>query len=478
MPAHGASRRADVHSSVQCPLSHEGFFPSFAQVGLRGGATFEHSISSHFLHGPSFIFVSSAVHSFSSAFGIAPVVQTNPHARPLIGMQSASFLHVLSTLMRSASSSVFASVTSASHSAAFPPDASAPPASPAAVAVVAASAALAGVADAEAVGTGVEEGAVAVAAPGSVFGLDPQAMTAASPTLATASATRLVRVRMRRRLACVARENNFIYGRRMRSRSAWRWVERFSFGGRIAGGVGLVLVLTIAISLVVAFGSRHTVSLFELAQLAPDLVLRGQVWRLVTWTFVELSPLSLLFSCVVLYFFGRDLGEEWGSLRFLRVYGATTLIASIGTCLVALVDRDALHRTFIGSWPLACAMTVAWGLWFPDREIRIWFVIPLKGIVLAWLTVALTVASAIYFGWEHVLPYLFAEGAMLGWLFRHSIARRASKVKRAISSSRAYADKRRSSEEVLRSLEEKDEDLVPLPPEIESLLGGKKKDPK
>lgn len=272
--------------------------------------------------------------------------------------------------------------------------------------------------------------------------------------------------------------------RAMSSGGRWRWLERFSFGGRVPGGVGLVVALTIVTSLVGAFGSRHTVSLFELAQLAPDLVFRGQVWRLFTWPFVELSPFSLLFSCIVLYFFGRDLGEEWGSLRFLRVYAATTLIASVGTCLVALVDRDALHRAFIGSWPLAAAMTVAWGLWFPDREIRIWFVIPLKGIVLAWLTVALTVASAIYFGWEHVLPWLFAEGSMLAWLFRHSIAAKASKVRRAVRASRQdaaardYAEKRRSSEEVLRSLEEKDDELAPLPPEIESVLGGKKKQPK
>jgi membrane associated rhomboid family serine protease len=270
----------------------------------------------------------------------------------------------------------------------------------------------------------------------------------------------------------------------MRSGGSWRWVERFTFGGRVPGGVGLVLALTIATSLIVAFGSRHTVSLYELAQLSPARVFRGEVWRLVTWELVELSPFSLLFSCLVLYFFGRDLAGEWGSPRFLRVYGATTLVAAAGTCLVALVDRDAFGRTFIGSWPLAAAMTVAWGLWFPDREIRIWFVLPLKGIVLAWLTVGLTVVSAIYFGWEHVLPWLFAEGSMLAWLFRHSLAARASRMTHAVrtarsdAAKRAYAEKRRSSEEVLRSLEEKDDDLAPLPPEIESVLGGKKKERK
>lgn len=174
-------------------------------VGFFGGAIFEHSISSHFLHGPSFIRVSSAVQSFSSAFGIAPVVQTKPHAWPLIAMQSESFLQTLSTLMRSASSSAFASLMRAVHWAALGSPASPPPASALAVAASGADDD-AGIADS--VGAGAVADGIAVAAPGSVLGVEPHAKTAASPTLVTASAMRFVRVRMRRRLACVAWENN------------------------------------------------------------------------------------------------------------------------------------------------------------------------------------------------------------------------------------------------------------------------------
>lgn len=255
------------------------------------------------------------------------------------------------------------------------------------------------------------------------------------------------------------------------------WLSRFSFGGRIPAGVGLVIVATIACSLVVAFGSRHTVSLFELARLEPRLVLGGEVWRLFTWVLVEPSPLSLLFVALTLYWFGKELAEEWGSLRFLRVYGAVTLVASAGTCLVALVDRDALAASFIGAWPLAAAVTVAWGFWFPDRTIRIWFVLPLRGIVVAWLVVGLTIAYAVYAGWEHYLPSLLAEGAMVGWLFRRSIAAKATSVRKA-AVSRARVDKRRSSEELLRAIEEKDDELAPLPPEIERVLGGQKRERK
>jgi hypothetical protein len=65
-------------------------------------------------------------------------------------------------------------------------------------------------AEADAGTEGAVADGIAVAAPGSLFGVEPHAKTAATPKLATASAMRFVRVRMRRRLARVARENNFI----------------------------------------------------------------------------------------------------------------------------------------------------------------------------------------------------------------------------------------------------------------------------
>src|SRR5882672_8943214 len=103
------------------------------------------------------------------------------------------------------------------------------------------------------------------------------------------------------------------------------WLERFSFGGRIPGAIGLTLVVTVASSLLVAFGSRHAEGIFAYAPLVPNEVWRGQVWRLVTWPFIEPAPLSLVFTCLFLFWFGVDLAREWGPRRFLFVYGGVAL---------------------------------------------------------------------------------------------------------------------------------------------------------
>lgn len=264
---------------------------------------------------------------------------------------------------------------------------------------------------------------------------------------------------------------------------------RLTFGGRVPWSIGALLTVTVVTSVLAALGSRHVLPLFELGSLVPDRVLHGQVWRVLTWSVLEPSPLSLLFACLFLYWFGRDLAHEWGARRFLNVYLVLALVAGLGTCVVALFDRALLELPYVGSWPLAEAITVAWGLTFPDRIIRIYFVIPIRGLLVAWGTVALTVLFAIYSGWDRFVPNLLAEGAMLAWLHRGPAVSRWRSWRRSQEAAarkarvRAKEGQRMATVHVLRKIEAHDDDLAPLSPELESKLGsiiaeGAKKKPK
>ena len=264
--------------------------------------------------------------------------------------------------------------------------------------------------------------------------------------------------------------------------------ERLSFGGRVPWGVGLLLVLTAVMSLLVAFGDRHLGSLFQLTALVPEAVWRGQVWRLVTWAFIEPGPLALIFGCLFLYWFGGDLARAWGSRRFLAGYLGGVVASAVATCLIGRIDDAVLATPYIGGWPTMVALTVAWGLWFPDRVIRIWFVLPIRGYVIAWATVAITIVFAIYSGWQGLVPELAAEAAILAWLFRSTVVARFAKVRRSVTAGREAqrreaaardrAQKRARSVAYLRLVESHDDDPK-LSPEADAkvteLLRGRSK---
>jgi membrane associated rhomboid family serine protease len=263
---------------------------------------------------------------------------------------------------------------------------------------------------------------------------------------------------------------------------ARRLKRGFSFGGRMPWGVGLLLALTVVSSLLVAFTSRHAAPLFGVTALVPEEVWRGQLWRLVTWPFIQPSPIGLIFTGFIFYWFGSDVALHWGSRRFVSVFGGVMALAGVATCLIARLDPSVLTQAYLGAWALTAALTVAWGFWFPERTVRIYLVLPIQGYWLAWLTIAITVVCSVYWGWETLLPELLAEGGVLTWIFRRRIrafvwpkaktARRAPKKKAASA--------RESAENVayLRLVESDDQEPPALSKDMEKrvseLISGRK----
>src|SRR5687768_2738460 len=108
-------------------------------------------------------------------------------------------------------------------------------------------------------------------------------------------------------------------------------------GRRLPPVVAALIALTMAMTVGAAIDRQLGGDLFDRLALVPSEVWAGEVWRLVTWPFVDGGPLSLLFECVILFRFAPDLHERWGRRRFVRFVAAAIAIAGVGTCLVALV---------------------------------------------------------------------------------------------------------------------------------------------
>jgi membrane associated rhomboid family serine protease len=159
-----------------------------------------------------------------------------------------------------------------------------------------------------------------------------------------------------------------------------------TFGGRVPATVGFLLVAMLVAS-VLAWQSPG----FEaLAAFIPGALLAGQLWRLVSWAFVEGNPLNLLFAGMMLWWLGPQLIHAWGERRFaIRAIGITAG-ATIATTLLAVVWPPA-NQPHVGAWPVIDALIVAWAMLYPDRQVNIYGILPVTGKMLALLTVGGTV---------------------------------------------------------------------------------------
>ncbi len=121
----------------------------------------------------------------------------------------------------------------------------------------------------------------------------------------------------------------------------------------------------------------------------PHAVMRGQVWRLASGFFVppQWSLLFFLFNVSFYYFILSSLEDQWGSFR-LDLY----LFVGWGLCLAA----GFLFRMPVLATPMHMALGVAFGVLFPDVEIRLYLLIPVKAKWLAVLDLGLIL-------WQFVL---------------------------------------------------------------------------
>lgn len=188
-------------------------------------------------------------------------------------------------------------------------------------------------------------------------------------------------------------------------------------GGRVPRVVGLLIGLTVVSTIVGSVGARNGLPLIlATGILSPSLVLAGQVWRLFTWIFFEPEPLSLIFGCLGLWWFAKDLYYAWGPTRLLGSYLGIGGAAGLGTCLVALLWRDLMGAVYVGMWPTLSALIIAWATINPHRDVFVYFVLPLRGRSLILATLGGTVLFALLDGGARFVPHFLAEGLMLAWL--------------------------------------------------------------
>lgn len=169
-----------------------------------------------------------------------------------------------------------------------------------------------------------------------------------------------------------------------------------------------LIVLIIVGSALIAFASRSGAPLLGLSTLSPALIMRGQVWRLVSWAFFEMDGQSLVFGSLMFGFFGRDLAAYWGGARYLLTCLGVAVCAGVLTSLVGLVWGDVYRTQYLTIWPLADAMTVAWALLFPNRTILLMFVLPAAGRNLMYAVLGLTTLFAIMYGFSNFVPHFLA----------------------------------------------------------------------
>jgi membrane associated rhomboid family serine protease len=152
--------------------------------------------------------------------------------------------------------------------------------------------------------------------------------------------------------------------------------------------------------------------------LEPAALANGMLWQPLTYAFVQVGLLDILFGMLTLWFTGSLLEGAYGSrwlyeLFFSSSIGGALIAAAISfTHVFALSPRDIA----LGAWSGIFGMLVAIGLLFGEQEFLLWFVLRIKAkyMVIIYILIAVAVLLKDRNAFAALLQL---SGALCGFLY-------------------------------------------------------------
>lgn len=146
----------------------------------------------------------------------------------------------------------------------------------------------------------------------------------------------------------------------------------------IAYGIGYVIRLS-------------NINLYNMLELDPALVMKGQVWRLFTWicTVPQEMSIFLIFMFLFYYWIGTTLEKHWGTFKYNLYMFSGYLFMTFGAMLIYIVTGlisggEMAISLNMSTYYINLASFLAFATLFPDMQVYFMMILPIK---IKWLAI-------------------------------------------------------------------------------------------
>jgi membrane associated rhomboid family serine protease len=184
----------------------------------------------------------------------------------------------------------------------------------------------------------------------------------------------------------------------------------YSLGGPLTRAVKWLLVANGAMYVLQQFVPQVTPTL----GLVPwKVVHEVTLYQFVTYLFLHGEFFHLFFNMLLLWMFGRELEQRWGTRGFLKYY----FLTGVGAGITSFLFSPGSHAVTIGASGAIMALLVAFALHDPNRLVYIWFLFPIKIKYLVIALIAVDLFAAVNQTADGVARFAHLGGAVIGFIY-------------------------------------------------------------
>ena len=161
--------------------------------------------------------------------------------------------------------------------------------------------------------------------------------------------------------------------------------------------------------------------------LVPTLAVHGYIWQIVTYSFLHAGVTHLLVNMAMLWMFGSQEEQDWGSRRFLELYFFCVIGAALVTVAVAYAGLQELtpRTVTIGASGGIYGVLIAFGILYAEQTVFL-FPIPisLKAKYLVAILIFLVIVATFQPSQGGVANFAHLGGLFFGFVYVKFVPRR------------------------------------------------------
>ena len=159
-----------------------------------------------------------------------------------------------------------------------------------------------------------------------------------------------------------------------------------------------------------------------------------QLWQFATYMFLHGGFGHILFNMLALWMFGTELERMWGSRFFLRYYFVCGVGAALTTVVFTMLPVSFADQlwvtTTIGASGAVYGVLLAFGLYFPNRPILIYFIFPIPAKYLVMIMGGFALMASMSGGGGGVAHTTHLGGLVVGYLYLKRLSVTAGRMGR------------------------------------------------
>lgn len=198
-------------------------------------------------------------------------------------------------------------------------------------------------------------------------------------------------------------------------------IEMFCYKHPNFGISNLMLYIVIGNVVIWLFSMMDTTNLLvNLLQFSPAMILKGQVWRLITFAFIPSgSGVLALIMFYFYYFIGSTLERYWGKTKFTLYFISGIIFTIIYGFIIYFATGTDIR---VSASYIYLSMFFSFATLFPETQVLLFFVIPMKIKWLAYIDAAFFLYGVFTMSFPYnLLPIIAVLNYLLfcgDWLFR------------------------------------------------------------